>query len=72
MPNKGVGLTDPGGEVVSVTVKINGNIEYVRYATRNTRVGNSNNYQYVIDDGSQIIYNPNTGYKGLAKLMIDL
>ena len=72
MPNRGVDTEEPGGEVVAVTITVNNRTDYIRYATKNTRVGSSDSFRYQLDDGSQIIYNPNTGYKGLAKSMIDL
>ena len=72
MAKRGTRPDEPGGEVVAVTITVNSKIDYVRYATRNTRVGQSDSYRFELDDGKQIIYNPSTGYKGLAKKMIDL
>jgi hypothetical protein len=68
---RGIDLDEPGGESVNVTVTVNGIQKFTRTGTITTRVGNSGNYRYTTDNGEVIMYRRNSGYKGLAKELLD-
>lgn len=69
---KGTKRDEPGGEVITVEVRVNDKLEYFRAASITTQVGNSGNYRYTTDNGDEIIYRRSQGYKQLAKDMIEV
>lgn len=61
---------DAGNEVVTVIVKVNGNIDYIRSAVI-TGDKNGPVRRYKLDDGDVINHNRDLGYKKLAVKLIE-
>jgi hypothetical protein len=69
---KGARVNEPGGEVVSVVVRVNGNIEFVRYAVLE-RIQGNNVGRYKIDEDDRFItHNRDLGNKELAERLLKL
>ena len=58
--------------MITVTISINGNPILCRSATREKELmGDGKTARYNVDDGSDILHNPNKGAVVLAKKMLD-
>jgi hypothetical protein len=67
---RGKNRDEPGGETITVTVTVNGIIDYIRSASITTEIGNSGNYRYTTDHGETVNHNRNQGYNELAKKLL--
>ena len=72
MPNSGVRPDEPGGEVVSVVVKVNGKIDFVPYAVLQGIQGNNIGRYKIDEDGRTITHNRDLGCKELAEKLLNL
>lgn len=64
----GTKIDEPGGEVISVEIKVNGITKAIRHATL---AGISNQTKrYKLDDGRQLTVNSNMDLKGIVNQLL--
>jgi|DEB0MinimDraft_6_1074348.scaffolds.fasta_scaffold03492_2 hypothetical protein len=69
---RGVRRSEPGGESVSVVIRVNGRIEYVRYAVLEGTQPNGVSRYKVDSDERLINHNRNQSYVDLAEKLLRL
>ena len=67
---RGVRVTEPGGREVSVTVRVNGRLKFIRRAVLRDRTPQNNIYKVDQDEGA-LTHPRNQGLRRLAKKLID-
>ena len=67
---RGTRPDEPGGREVSVTVRVNGRLKFIRRAVLKRRTPENHVYKVDQDDGT-LVHPRNQNLKGLAKKLID-